>query len=166
MEAEWSRPDAAEQLGQGVFLSVPEPVERSKGSETAEGTCCMEFLLNGLVLDLHGDQRLVGLLEQHLDGGRGVEDVRRVQPRTDRGLQKRIAFRPAGESGRSRRVAGPIGSGLPLAGPQSHGYRLGESIDLSVEGERTTQAGAAAQQVALYRPPGVVSPSPELDPPP
>lgn len=38
MEAEWSRPDAAEQLGQGVFLSVPEPVERSKGSETAEGT--------------------------------------------------------------------------------------------------------------------------------
>ena len=46
--------------------------------------------------------------------------------------------------------------GLSLAGPQSHGYRLGgrielgEWIDLSVEGERTTQGGGAEHQVALY----------------
>ncbi len=46
--------------------------------------------------------------------------------------------------------------GLSMAGPQNHGYRLGgrielgEWIDLSVEGERTTQAGGAAHQVALY----------------
>ena len=46
--------------------------------------------------------------------------------------------------------------GLLMAGPQSHGYRLGgrtelgEWIDLSVEGERTTQAGGAEHQVALY----------------
>ena len=38
---------------------------------------------------------------------------------TARGVQKRIAFRPAGESGRSRRVAGPLGSGLPLL-PSQH----------------------------------------------
>ena len=46
--------------------------------------------------------------------------------------------------------------GVSMAGLQSHGYRLGgrielgERIDLSVEGERTTQAGAAVRQVALY----------------
>ena len=46
--------------------------------------------------------------------------------------------------------------GVSMAGPQSHGYRLGgrielgEWIDLSVEGERTTQAGGAEHQVALY----------------
>ena len=46
--------------------------------------------------------------------------------------------------------------GLSLAGPQSHGYRLGgrtelgEWIDLSVEGERTTQGSGAVHQVALY----------------
>ena len=46
--------------------------------------------------------------------------------------------------------------GLSMAGPQSHGYRLGgrielgEWIDLSVEGERTTQGGGAEHQVALY----------------
>ena len=34
-------------------------------------------------------------------------------------LQKRIAFRPAGESGRRRRAAGPLGSGLPLL-PSQH----------------------------------------------
>ena len=45
--------------------------------------------------------------------------------------------------------------GVSMSGPQSHGYRvggrieLGEWIDLSVEGERTTQAGGAAHQVAL-----------------
>ena len=38
--------------------------------------------------------------------------------------------------------------GLSLAGPQSHGYRLGGCIelgecDLSVEGERTTQGSGA-----------------------
>ncbi len=46
--------------------------------------------------------------------------------------------------------------GLSLAGPGSHGVRLGEClalgewIDLSVEGERTTQGGGADHQVALY----------------
>ncbi len=46
--------------------------------------------------------------------------------------------------------------GVSMAGPQSHGYRLGgrielgEWIDLSVEGERTTQGSGAAHQVALY----------------
>ena len=46
--------------------------------------------------------------------------------------------------------------GLSLAGPGRHGVRLGgrlalgEWIDLSVEGERTTQGGAAHHQVALY----------------
>ena len=46
--------------------------------------------------------------------------------------------------------------GVSLAGPQSHGVRLGGHIelgawvDLSVEGERTTQGGAAGHQVALY----------------
>ena len=50
--------------------------------------------------------------------------------------------------------------GLSMAGPQSHGYRLGgrvelgEWIDLSVEGERTTQGGGAEHQVALYGHPG------------
>ena len=45
--------------------------------------------------------------------------------------------------------------GLSMAGPQSHGCRvggraeLGERIALSVEGERTTQSGTAPQ-VALY----------------
>ena len=45
--------------------------------------------------------------------------------------------------------------GLSMAGPQSHGYRLGgrielgEWIDLSVEGARTAQAGGAAHHVAL-----------------
>ncbi len=46
--------------------------------------------------------------------------------------------------------------GVSMAGPQRHGYRvggrieLGEWIDLSVEGERTTQGSGAAHQVALY----------------
>ena len=46
--------------------------------------------------------------------------------------------------------------GLSMAGSQSHGYRLGgrtelgEWINLSVEGERTTQGGGAEHQVALY----------------
>ena len=46
--------------------------------------------------------------------------------------------------------------GVSMAGPQSHGYRLGgrielgEWIDLSVEGERTTQGGGAEHQVGLY----------------
>ena len=46
--------------------------------------------------------------------------------------------------------------GVSMAGPDSNGYRLGgrielgEWIDLSVEGERTTQAGGAEHQVALY----------------
>ena len=46
--------------------------------------------------------------------------------------------------------------GVSMAGPQSHGYRLGgrielgEWIDLSVEGERTTQGGGTAHQVVLY----------------
>ena len=45
--------------------------------------------------------------------------------------------------------------GLSLMGPHSHGVRLGGPIalgvwvDLSVEGERTTQGGAE-HQVALY----------------
>ena len=46
--------------------------------------------------------------------------------------------------------------GLSMSGPDTCGVRLGgrielgEWIDLSVEGERTTQAGGAAHQVALY----------------
>jgi len=46
--------------------------------------------------------------------------------------------------------------GVSMAGPQSHGYRLGgrielgEWIDLSVEGERPTQGSGAEHQVALY----------------
>ena len=46
--------------------------------------------------------------------------------------------------------------GLSLAGLQSHSYRLGggmelgEWINLSVEGERTTQFGGAEHSVALY----------------
>ncbi len=46
--------------------------------------------------------------------------------------------------------------GVSMAGPDSQGYRLGgrielgEWIDLSVEGERTTQGSGAAHQVALY----------------
>ncbi len=46
--------------------------------------------------------------------------------------------------------------GLSLLGPESHGVRLGGRlalgawIDLSVEGERTTQGGSADHQVALY----------------
>ena len=46
--------------------------------------------------------------------------------------------------------------GVSMAGRGNHGVRLGgrielgEWIDLSVEGERTTQAGGAAHQVALY----------------
>ena len=46
--------------------------------------------------------------------------------------------------------------GLSMAGPGSRGYRLGrrielgEWIDLSVEGERTTQGGGAEHQVSLY----------------
>ena len=46
--------------------------------------------------------------------------------------------------------------GLSMAGRGSHGVRLdgrielGEWIDLCVEGERTTQAGGAEHQVALY----------------
>ncbi len=46
--------------------------------------------------------------------------------------------------------------GLSMLGPESHGVRLGgrlalgEWIDLSVEGERTTQGGGADHQVALY----------------
>ena len=46
--------------------------------------------------------------------------------------------------------------GLSLLGPESHGVRLGgrlalgEWVDLSVEGERTTQGGGAEHQVALY----------------
>ena len=46
--------------------------------------------------------------------------------------------------------------GLSMSGPDSHGYRLGgrielgEWVDLSVEGERTTQASGAEHQVALY----------------
>ncbi len=46
--------------------------------------------------------------------------------------------------------------GLSMMGPESHGVRLGgrlalgEWIDLSVEGERTTQGGGAEHQVALY----------------
>ena len=43
-----------------------------------------------------------------------------------------------------------------MAGPHSHGVRLGgridlgEWVDLSVEGERTTQGSAVDYQVALY----------------
>ena len=46
--------------------------------------------------------------------------------------------------------------GLSLAGPHGHGVRLGGRlalgawIDLSVEGERTTQGSGAEHQVALY----------------
>ena len=45
--------------------------------------------------------------------------------------------------------------GLSLAGPDSRGvclggHALGEWVDLSVEGERTTQGGAAEHLVALY----------------
>ncbi len=46
--------------------------------------------------------------------------------------------------------------GLSLLGPDSHGVRLGgrielgEWVDLSLEGERTTQGGGAEHQVALY----------------
>ena len=46
--------------------------------------------------------------------------------------------------------------GVSMAGPDSNGVRLGgrielgEWIDLSVEGERTTQGGSAEHQVALY----------------
>ena len=46
--------------------------------------------------------------------------------------------------------------GVSMAGPDSNGGRLGgrlelgEWIDLSVEGERTTQAGGAEHQIALY----------------
>ena len=46
--------------------------------------------------------------------------------------------------------------GVSMAGPQSHGYRLGgrvelgKWIDLSVEDERTAQGGGAEHQVALY----------------
>ena len=46
--------------------------------------------------------------------------------------------------------------GVSMAGPDSTGVRLGgrielgEWIDLSVEGERTTQAGSAEHQVGLY----------------
>ena len=46
--------------------------------------------------------------------------------------------------------------GLSMLGPESHGVRLGgrlelgEWVDLSVEGERTTQGGGAEHQVALY----------------
>ncbi len=46
--------------------------------------------------------------------------------------------------------------GLSMLGPHSHGVRLGGRlalgawVDLSVEGERTTQGGAAEHQVALY----------------
>ena len=46
--------------------------------------------------------------------------------------------------------------GVSMAGPDSRGMRLGgrielgEWIDLSVEGERTTQGGGAEHQVALY----------------
>ena len=45
--------------------------------------------------------------------------------------------------------------GVSIAGPQSHGYRLGGRIKLgawinrSVEGDRTTQGGGAAHQVAF-----------------
>ena len=43
-----------------------------------------------------------------------------------------------------------------MMGPDSHGVRLGGRlelgawVDLSVEGERTTQGGGADHQVALY----------------
>ena len=46
--------------------------------------------------------------------------------------------------------------GLSMAGPDRHGYRvggrieLGEWVDLSVEGERTSRGGGAEHQVALY----------------
>ena len=46
--------------------------------------------------------------------------------------------------------------GLSLAGPHSHGVRLGgrialgEWVDLSIKGERTTQGGSADHQIALY----------------
>ncbi len=46
--------------------------------------------------------------------------------------------------------------GLSMLGPESHGVRLGgrlalgEWVDLSVEGERTTQGGEADHQIALY----------------
>ena len=46
--------------------------------------------------------------------------------------------------------------GLSLMGPHSYGVRLGgrielgEWVDLSVEGEHTTQGGGAEHQVALY----------------
>ena len=46
--------------------------------------------------------------------------------------------------------------GLSMLGPESHGVRLGGRlalgawVDLSVEGERTTQGGGAEHQVALY----------------
>ena len=46
--------------------------------------------------------------------------------------------------------------GLSMLGPESHGVRLGGRlalgtwIDLSLEGERTTQGGGAEHQVALY----------------
>ena len=45
--------------------------------------------------------------------------------------------------------------GVSLAGPESHSVRLGgcivlgAGVDLSVEGERTTQGDAAEHQVAL-----------------
>ena len=46
--------------------------------------------------------------------------------------------------------------GPSMAGPQSHGYRVGGRIelgawtDLSVEGARSTQGGGAEHRVALY----------------
>lgn len=46
--------------------------------------------------------------------------------------------------------------GVSMAGPDSRGVRLGgrielgEWVDLSVEGERTTQGRGAQHQVALY----------------
>ncbi len=46
--------------------------------------------------------------------------------------------------------------GLSMMGPDRRGVRLGgrielgEWVDLSVEGERTTQGGGAEHQVALY----------------
>lgn len=49
---------------------------------------------------------------------------------------------------------------LSMAGPGSQGDRLGgqtelgECVDLSVEGERTTQGGGAEHEVALYNPLG------------
>ena len=46
--------------------------------------------------------------------------------------------------------------GVSTSGPDSHGYRvggrieLGEWVDLSVEGERTTRGRGAEHQVAIY----------------